>query len=78
MERFKCVHGPDMEYFKQDGINRPIIVRKPSSGSPPVAYISGGQVGGSLYEYLFITDFNIALTVYVAYCTHQSHIIDSG
>ncbi|CAI9589898.1 unnamed protein product, partial [Staurois parvus] len=44
MERFKCVRGPDMEYFKQDGINRPIIVRKPSIGSPPVAYISGGQV----------------------------------
>ncbi|KAG8571015.1 hypothetical protein GDO81_011505 [Engystomops pustulosus] len=44
MERFTCLHGTEMEYFKQDGENRPIIVRQPSYGHPLMAAISGRQV----------------------------------
>nr|DBA24358.1 TPA: hypothetical protein GDO54_012028 [Pyxicephalus adspersus] len=44
MGRFRCVYGPDMEYFKQDGVIRPIIVQQLNNRSPPLAYISGGQV----------------------------------
>ncbi|XP_056377714.1 laminin subunit alpha-3 isoform X2 [Hyla sarda] len=44
MEKFTCLHGTEMEYFKQDGENRPIIVRQPGHGHPLMAAISGRQV----------------------------------
>ncbi|XP_075126694.1 laminin subunit alpha-3 isoform X1 [Leptodactylus fuscus] len=44
LEKFTCLHGTEMEYFEQDGENRPIIVRQPSYGHPLMAAISGRQV----------------------------------
>ncbi|XP_075069530.1 laminin subunit alpha-3 isoform X2 [Mixophyes fleayi] len=44
MEKFTCIHGTEMDYFNQDGVNRPINVRQPSLGHPLMADISGRQV----------------------------------
>ncbi|MEE6464203.1 hypothetical protein FKM82_006212 [Ascaphus truei] len=44
MDKFSCVLGTEGEYFKQDGINRPITVRQPSPGHPLMADIRGRQV----------------------------------
>ncbi|KAG9478961.1 hypothetical protein GDO78_012566 [Eleutherodactylus coqui] len=44
LEKFTCLHGTEMEYFKQEGDYRPIIVRQPSYGHPLMAAISGRQV----------------------------------
>ncbi|KAM4688948.1 LOW QUALITY PROTEIN: laminin subunit alpha-3 [Discoglossus pictus] len=41
VERFTCVLGTEGEYFKQYGINRPIIVRQPSGGLPTMVDLSG-------------------------------------
>ncbi|XP_069587314.1 laminin subunit alpha-3 [Ranitomeya imitator] len=44
MEKFTCLHGTELEYFKQNGQSRPISVRQPSYGHPLMAAISGSQV----------------------------------
>ncbi|KAM8966898.1 laminin subunit alpha-3 [Pelodytes ibericus] len=44
MDTFSCVLGTDAEYFKQDGIYKPVIVRKPAVGLPIMAAITGRQV----------------------------------
>ncbi|XP_063779672.1 laminin subunit alpha-3 isoform X2 [Pseudophryne corroboree] len=44
MDKFACVRGTEMEYFKQEGVNRPIIVQQPSLGYPFMADISGREV----------------------------------
>ncbi|CAH2284950.1 laminin subunit alpha-3 [Pelobates cultripes] len=44
MDTFSCVLGIEEEYFKQDGVYRPIITRQPTLGHPTMAHIIGRQV----------------------------------
>uniref|UniRef100_A0A8C5MWE3 Laminin subunit alpha 3 n=1 Tax=Leptobrachium leishanense TaxID=445787 RepID=A0A8C5MWE3_9ANUR len=44
MDSFSCVLGLEEQYFKQNGVYRPIITRQPTLGHPAMAYITGRQV----------------------------------
>ncbi|KAG8442191.1 hypothetical protein GDO86_011115 [Hymenochirus boettgeri] len=45
MDRFPCVLGTEVEYFRKDGVKRPIFIQRANHGLPPMADISGRQVG---------------------------------
>ncbi|XP_053322196.1 laminin subunit alpha-3 [Spea bombifrons] len=44
IDTFSCVLGKNGEYFKQNGIHRPIVIRQPTPGHPVMAEVIGRQV----------------------------------